>query len=76
MAKKWLEILRDKIRMKHYSIGTGRTYLYGVKVIFYIITKILKRDRFVFIEDFYNTYFSNCIVYFLNIISLTFLSFE
>lgn len=52
MAKKLLEILRDKIRVKYYSIGTGRTYLYWVKVIFYIIIKISKRDRFVFIEYF------------------------
>jgi len=31
MAKKLLEILRDKIRVKHYSISTERTYLYWVK---------------------------------------------
>ena len=31
MGKKLLEILRDKIRVKHYSISTERTYLYWVK---------------------------------------------
>jgi len=31
MGKKLLEILRDKIRVKHYSISTERTYLFWVK---------------------------------------------
>ena len=31
MAKKLLDILRDKIRVKHYSINTERTYIYWVK---------------------------------------------
>lgn len=31
MGKKLLEIMRDKIRVKHYSISTERTYLYWVK---------------------------------------------
>ena len=31
MGKKLLEILRDKIRVKHYSISTERTYIYWVK---------------------------------------------
>jgi len=31
MGKKLLEILRDKIRVKHYSLSTERTYLYWVK---------------------------------------------
>ena len=31
MAKKLLEIVRDKIRVKHYSISTERTYLFWIK---------------------------------------------
>ena len=31
MAKKLLEVMRDKIRFKHYSIKTERVYLYWVK---------------------------------------------
>ena len=31
MGKKLLEIVRDKIRVKHYSISTERTYLYWIK---------------------------------------------
>ena len=31
MAKKLLEIMRDKIRFKHYSISTERTYLHWTK---------------------------------------------
>ena len=31
MGKKLLEILRDKIRVRHYSISTERIYLYWVK---------------------------------------------
>ncbi len=31
MGKKLLEVLRDKIRVKHYSISTERTYLFWVK---------------------------------------------
>jgi len=31
MSKKLLEVLRDKIRVKHYSISTERTYIFWVK---------------------------------------------
>jgi integrase len=31
MGKKLLEIVRDKIRVKHYSISTERTYLFWIK---------------------------------------------
>jgi hypothetical protein len=31
MGKKLLEVLRDKIRVKHYSISTERTYLLWIK---------------------------------------------
>lgn len=31
MGKKLLEIMRDKIRVKHYSISTEKTYLHWVK---------------------------------------------
>ncbi len=31
MGKKLLEVLRDKIRVKHYSMSTERTYLFWVK---------------------------------------------
>ncbi len=31
MGKKLLDILRDKIRVKHYSLSTERTYVYWVK---------------------------------------------
>ena len=33
--KKLLDIFRDKIRVKHYSLSTERTYLYWIK--YYII---------------------------------------
>ncbi len=29
--KKLLDVVRDKIRMKHYSISTERTYTYWIK---------------------------------------------
>jgi hypothetical protein len=32
MGKKLLEVLRDKIRVKHYSISTERTYLFWVMI--------------------------------------------
>ena len=39
MKKKLLEIMRDKIRFKHYSIKTERVYLYWSKNIYYFIIK-------------------------------------
>jgi hypothetical protein len=35
MGKKLLDIVRDKIRGKHYSISTEKTYLYWIK--YYIL---------------------------------------
>ncbi len=31
MAKKLLDIMRDKIRFKHYSMSTERVYIYWAK---------------------------------------------
>lgn len=40
--KKLLDIVRDKIRFKHYSISTERAYTYWIKhYIFFIIRNIL-----------------------------------
>ncbi len=33
--KRLLEVVRDKIRIKHYSLSTERTYLYWIK--YYIL---------------------------------------
>lgn len=38
-GKKLLEIMKDKIRFKHYSLSTERTYLHWTKDTFYITIK-------------------------------------
>ncbi len=37
MGKKLLDIMREKIRVKHYSIKTENIYIYWEKNIFYFI---------------------------------------
>ena len=37
--KKLLDVVRDKIRMKHYSVSTERTYAYWIRYFILFTTK-------------------------------------
>ena len=46
--KKLLDIVRDTVRFKHYSLSTERTYIHWIKqYIFFIIKSILRKRKWV-----------------------------
>ena len=52
--KKLLDIVREKIRLKHYSYSTERTYVHWIKhYIFYHITYSLPTPIFVAVKKRY-----------------------
>ena len=43
VKKKLLDIVRDTIRFKHYSLSTERTYIHWVKQYIFFITRSIQR---------------------------------